>query len=299
MKNIRFTIFAVLLISLISSCNAQQSIETKKMSSNYPETILPKDTTKLWLAEGNPTSQIVTIFLQGGPKDELNFAARGKSIWRYLPNYENYYNIHLHQANTLNTDIFRFSDDFTMDDARKEVDNTSEILYRAIKYFKDKGKTVWVLGHSYGAFIIPHYLATRPSLADKYVIVSGRIDDPKEALTAHIAGYNGVYEDGTNFISEKGRDFSDYNEAAKKYYLGKQRLKAAIGEISYSEALKDIELSNSIYVYNDKDDRVGGLTKQELLFLETKGFQIYKTKYPHGETIYGLVDALTNGILKL
>jgi len=63
--------------------------------------------------------------------------------------------------------------------------------------------------------------------------------------------------------------------------------------------LKDIELSNSIFVYNPKDERIGGLTQQELDFLEVKSFQIYSTKHPHGSTIYGLVDAIKEGNLKL
>lgn len=283
---------------MADSCKAQQFVKNKITNTAYQETTLPKDTTKLWVAEGDPTKQIVTIFLQGGPKDHLSYGMPGKTSWRYLPNFDEYYHIHLHQTNTINEKMFQPTGEFTMEMARKEVDVTSEILYRAIKYFKDKGKTVWMLGHSYSAFIIPHYLATRPPLADKYVIVSGRIDDPQEVVSTHVDGFNGTYENGTNFISERDRDFSDYTEAEKKFYVGKQRLKAAIGEISYSDALKDIELSNSIFVYNPKDERVGGLTQHELLFLETKGFQVYKTKYPHRETIYGLVDALREGKLK-
>lgn len=290
-------IFVLVAITFFSCGQKKQSVDSiDSISLTYPETILPQDTTKLWVSEGDSAKEIITIFLQGGPKDELSFVTRGKTSWRYLPNFNDYYRVHLHQANTLNTDIFRYTGEFTMKMARKEVDNTSEILYRAIKYFKDRNKTVYVMGHSYGAFVIPHYLATRPSLADKYVIASGRIDDPKNAVAAHEKGFNGLYQDGTIFISDEGTEDS---EAATKYYKVKQLLKAAIGEISYSMALTDVDFTNSIYIYNAKDERVGGLTQPELDFLKSKGFQIYRTEHEHSDTVYGLVDAIREGKVKL
>lgn len=295
----KYSFKVLVLCMFIVSCSTVKKVDTEKVKFSYAKTELPKDTTKLWVAEGDSTKQIVTIFLQGGPKDELDFEKRGKSSWRYLPDYKDYYSIHLHQANTLNKQIFLYDCEFTMKMARAEVDNTSEILFRAIKYFKDQGKTVWVMGHSYGAYIIPHYLATRPSLADKYVIISGRIDDPKNVIKAHKKGYNGEYVDGVNFVSEETKDFRDYNRWAIKYYTGKQLLKAAIGEVEYSKALKEVDLSNTIYIYNPTDKRVGGLTNNEISFLKNKGVQVFSTKWEHGYTIRELVDLVETGTLKL
>lgn len=292
----------VLIAILLFSCGQQKQVkgDKNKIVFTYPETILPNDTTKLWVSGGNSRKDIVVIFLQGGPKDELNFATRGKTSWRYLPNFDDYYHIYLHQANTLNSGMFNYKEKFSIEMARKEVENTSEILYRAITYFKKRGKKVMVMGHSYGAFVIPHYLATKPSLADKYIIASGRIDDPKHVVETHLKGYNGEYVDGFTFVSDEDKkDFDKYDEADKKYYSAKQLLKAAIGEISYSKALKDVALNNSIYVYNATDRNVGGLTPAELAFLKRKGFQIYETKHEHGNTIYGVVDALMEGKVKL
>jgi len=283
----------------LTSCKTHTVSSKSNIEFSYTETILPKDTLDLWVSDGDSTKNTVAIFLQGGPKNELSFKTNGKSQWRYLPNFDDYYQIHLHQANTLNPDMFRYDGEFTMEMARKEVDNTSEMLYRSIKYFKERGKTVYVMGHSYGAFIIPHYLSTRPSLADKYVIVSGRIEDPKNAVEAHKKGYNGIYKDGVTFVSEEEKDFSDYDENDMRYYVGKQRLKAAIGEILYSETLKNIDLAGSIYIYTATDERVGGLTEKEKNFLKVKGFQVFGTNHKHGETVYGLVDLVREGKIKL
>ena len=287
---------------LITACSKPKSVINvdKNITFSYPKTEIPKEDTKLWIADGDSTKQTVAIFLQGGPKDVLNFEKKKKSVWRYLPDYEDYYRIHLHQAQTLNPGIFTSESEFTMDMARVEVDNTSEILYRAIKHFKAKGKKVLVISHSYGAFIIPHYLATRPSLADKYVIISGRIDDPKESVEAHSKGFNGTFKNGKTFITDEGiKDFSEYNKWAKLYYRGKQLIKGAIGEVPYSTALKSVDLSNVIYIYSAIDERVGGLTKSEIDFLNSKNVQVFESEREHGHTWKDLIDLIKNGKIKL
>lgn len=300
MKQIVLKLSAIML--LILSCNSKKNVLNinRHIDFTYPKTEIPEDVTKLWVADGDSTKQIVTIFLQGGPNDVLKFEKARKSGWRYLPDYNDYYRIHLHQAQTLNPSIFTSEGDLTMDMARVEVDNTSEILYRAIKHYKDQGKTVYVIGHSYGAFIIPHYLASRPSLADKYIIMSGRIDDPKESVEAHSKGYNGTFVDGKTFISEEGtKDFSDYNKWAKLYYRGKQLIKGAIGEVSYIKALKNVDLSNVTYIYTPTDARVGGLTKKEIDFLESKNTKVFSSTREHGYTWKDFVDLVKAGKIVL
>ncbi|MFK7907987.1 MAG: hypothetical protein AB8B69_22840 [Chitinophagales bacterium] len=297
----KYLIFIFLLTSFchhkIPSTISQQ-IEHK--SPSYPPTILPSDTSKLWVAAGNPEQEVVLILLQGGPKDYLGFVDKGKTSWRYLPNYEQYYRVHLHQANTYNPKIFEYNDSFTLKMAKTEVDNTSEMLYQTIKYFKDRQKTVYVLGHSYGAFIIPHYLSTRPSLADKYVVISGRIDDDPVGLEAHRQGFNGIYvEDGRKFESDKEQDLTDYTESEKKYYQVKQWLKWAIGLPKYSEKLSDIDLSNMTYIYCPNDSRVGRLTEEEIDFLTSKKANVFSTNHKHGHTIRALVDLVAEGKIEL
>lgn len=290
------------IMLLITSCNSPKNVLNidKDITFTYPKTELPEEDEKLWVADGDSTKQIVAIFLQGGPKDVLNFEKKRESGWRYLPDYEDYYRIHLHQAQTLNPSIFTSDGDFTIEMARVEIDNTSEILYRAIKHFKAKGKKVLVIGHSYGAFIIPHYLASRPTLADKYVIISGRLDDPQNVVDAHEKGFSGIYKDGKTFISDEGiKDFSEYNKWAILYYRGKQIIKGAIGEVSYIKALKDVDLTNVTYIYSPTDERVGGLSVEEIDFLKSKKAQVFSSIREHGSTWRDLVDLLKEGKIKL
>lgn len=301
----KFTSLFIVFIALaLGACKEQKQLsstaQTTKIERAYPETILPQDTSKLWVSAGDPAKDIVLILLQGGPKDQLGFAKHGRTTWRYLPDYDQYYRVHLHQATTYNTKIFEYEKEFSLDMAKLEVDNTSEMLYRAIQYFKSRNKTVYVMGHSYGAFIIPHYLATRPSLADKYVVISGRITDNSVALAAHKKGYNGIYiNDGTTFKADNLSHLDDYTVDEEKYYRVKQWLKWAIGLPNYSEELVDVDLSQLTYIYYPNDERVGRLTEQEIKFLESKKASVFSTTHEHGYSIRALVDLVVAGEIQL
>lgn len=296
-KHSLMKLVAVFFSSLL--CSPNQVIAQQEFS--YSKTILPADTTQLWVTDGDATKEKVLILLQGGPKGSLNFVERGStSSWRYLPNYENYFRVHLHQSSTYNPTMFEYEDAFSLEMAKAEVDNSSEMLLRAIQYFKARGKVVYVLGHSFGAFIIPHYLSTRPSLADKYIIISGRIDDDPIGIETHRQGFNGVYmDDGVRMVADDEEYLSDYSEAERKYYNVKQLLKWAIGVPKYSETLKAVDLSNVSYIYYPKDCRVGKLTSEEIAFLKSKKANVFSSNFEHGHTIFELVFLMRTGEIKL
>ncbi len=165
--------------------------------------------------------------------------------------------------------MFDYEGEFSLEMAEKEVDNISEMLYRALAYFKEKGETTIVIGTSYGDYIIPNYLSTRPSLADKYIIIAGRIDDNEQMLEQHLKGFNGEFEeDGITYVPEdENTDLSEYQESEIKEYRVKQLLKGAIGKPRYSQALADKDLSNVIYFYATNDQNVGRFTESEITFL--------------------------------
>ena len=173
------------------------------------------------------------------------------------------------------------------------------MLEHAVDHFKNEGKTVFVLGHSYGAFVIQNYLANYESKADNYGIVSGRINPSKEAQESFLKGINGNFENGTTFVSQNGRDFSQFPKSDLTYYQSRQLLKAAIAEVSFLESLIDVDMSNMIYVYNPADEQVGGMNNEEINFLKIKGVQLYETEHPHSRSIYGFVDAIESGAVSL
>ena len=192
-------LFSLLTVSLYSQQYGQNAISEAENYHQYQATIFPKDTSRLWIGDGNINLDTVLIVGEGGPKRYLDFESNGRVYWEYLSNQDHYYLAVVHQSSTYNSTIFSATD-FTLEDALNEVDNTSEILFIAIKYFKDRGKYVVVIGHSYSAFVIPHYLSTRPSLADKYLITGGRFDANLEQTAYQLKGLNsGFEEDGTTF----------------------------------------------------------------------------------------------------
>ena len=279
--------------------NDKKIISSTENLADYQPLQLPNDITKLWVQEGELTKDTIAIFLQGGPHDYLKVNKNPKTHWRYLPNYKNYSKIHLHHSNTYYPEMFSSKDKFTLENARTETENSSKILYRTISHFKSQGKTVYVFGHSYGAYIIQHYLTTHESIADKYIIVSGRIIDPEIATANQKKGINGSYENGTDYKSNTTASIQARDEIAAKKYHRKQLLKAAIGDIDYSEKLKNIDLEGVIYVYGSKDSRVGRLTQKEITFLESKGVSVFSCNYEHGDTVYGLVEALMKNKIRL
>lgn len=298
-------LLAILLFVLINNCknsNRKTSIvEERKTDSPYSETILPQDTTRLWITDGNIESNTTVIICQGGPSKQLTFQEKGRTSYRYIPNYSNYNIVYLHQAQTYNPDIFNFKQIFSIEMAEKEVDNTSEILYRAIKYFKNKNKIVIVIGTSYGAYIIPNYISTRPSLADKYYVLAGRIDGNSEMVKQHLNGFNGEFEeDGVSYIPEdENVDLSEYSKKELKEYRVRQLLKGAIGEPKYSKELANKDLSNVIYFYATNDQNVGCLSDAEIEFLVSKEVKVFKTNDGHSEVLYRFIDKLSDGSLKL
>lgn len=292
----------LILTAILGGCRTDQENKVSgSIEFSYPKTILTSDTTKLWVENGNIESDTVLIICQGGPSKNLTFIENGRTSYRYIPNYSNYRIAYLHQAQTLNQEMFDYKGEFTVQMAEKEVDNTAEILYRALDYFDQIGKTTIVIGTSYGAYLIPNYLSTRPSLADKYIIIAGRLDDNEKMLEQHLRGFNGEFEeDGITYIpEEENADVSEYPESEIKEYRVKQLLKGAIGQPRYSQELADKDLSNVIYFYATNDQNVGRLTESEIKFLESKKAKIFETNTGHSETLYRFIDKLIDGSLKL
>ncbi len=278
------------------------SEELNEQSVNYAPTILPADTTQLWISEGDIKRDTVLILGDGGPKNQIDYEFNGKIGMAYLPNFKNYYNVNLHQATTYNRDIFNWKDQFTLEMAEKETANSAEILYRAIKYFKDRNKYVVVVGHSYSAFIIPNYLANHPSLADKYIITGGRFKADSLQTAYQLKDINTQFEEGGKAISIPDETRPPNPNRTKKYFqirTAKNLLKAAIGQFDYTQLLANKDLSNVVFLYGKEDRNVGVPTQLELDFLELKGVQTYGVQTDHYNIWKHVIDSVKAGTIKL
>jgi len=266
---------------------------------NYPPTIFPQDTTKLWMSEGAIENDTVLIMGDGGPSNQLGYDYNGKTDWMYLNSFKNYYFVSLHQSSTYNPNIFNWQKSFTLEDGIREINNSSEMMYRAIKYFKDRNKYVVVAGHSYSAFIIPHYIATRPSLADKYFMISGRLNADSLQTFYQLKGFNSKFEkDGKTLIEpDTTRSRPSRTERYYKIRKASEMLKAGLGVRKFTEELKNKDLSNLVVFYGKRDQNVGALSEEEIRFLKSKNAKVMSFNTDHYGVTRPIIDLMDGGKL--
>lgn len=299
-------VITILLIIIVHSCNTTKKDISENLKGqtnyNYSPTVFLKDTTTLWIGEGSIESDTVLIAADGGPKNQLDYAYNGKTQWTYLPGFKNYYFANVHQSSTYNQDIFNWKNDFTLEDGIREVDNSSEMLYRTIKYFKDRNKYVIVVGHSYSAFVIPHYLATRPSLADTYLITGGRLIADSLQTFYQLKGFNsGFEEDGKTLRIPDTMAKRNPNRSDRYYKIrqAKEMLKGGLSIHDFTKGLDTVDLTNLFFFYGLKDQNVGVPYDKELKFLQEKGAKVYGVDTDHYNIWKRVIDSARARTIKL
>jgi len=294
--------FILIVISICSCSKREHVVKTQEAnSSNYKPTLFPKDTTQLWISDSSVEKDTVLIIGEGGPKNSLDYADNGRTYWEYLNNFKNYQSIVIHQSSTYNTNIFN-AEKFSLSDGYKEADNSAEILYRSIKYFKDRNKYVIVAGHSYSAFIIPYYIANRPSLADRYLITGGRLNADSIQTLYQLKGYNSSFKKDAKTLIIPDTTLPRKKHRTNRYFKVRQVkefLKAGIGNYKFTDELANKDLSNLIFFYGKRDENVGIPSKEELDFLKTKKAKVYGVDTNHYNIWKRVIDSLRVGTIKL
>jgi hypothetical protein len=283
MKTLTRTLLASITASFyLLGCNQADIEEPIK---EYQPTQISEDITDLFEARGNENADTVWVFEQGGPKGQLFLGTLYK-----LPNYDNYLHVYAHQVLTYNSDLYDRT--LTEERAGLEVDVQSEILHKVIQYFKDQGKTVIAIGHSYGAFVMAHYLAKEGSeLADKFVLMAGRLDIEQIVYEGLLAGQFYIYPDYQTPALHP--TFEATKEARTELYIAGVTFKPR-----YTQELSNVDLSKVIYVFANDDDLVGRLTTLEKDFLNSKNVQLVEIESggheamfspPYNQIIYELM----------
>lgn len=214
---------------------------------------------------GNPESEVVVVNTQGGPMPEL-LDFDFKMMINEL-DAGNVLYVNVHQVQTKNPELFEKSD-VTFEQAKNYDKVTIENLHKVITYFKEKlNKKVVVLGISYGAFVTQELIATYGvDIADKYLIMVGRLDIDTEFWNAFSEGKMGMFKYNT-----KGKAKMKFRKQGEVIERNMSRLAAGLGYNRYTERLENIkDLSKVTYVYGDRDEQVGGLSAEEISFLQAK-----------------------------
>ena len=301
----KYIIIASVLINiliLISSCSifspsqkkTKVTIDELNFKIDSTSTVLkqqlkdlPTNVSEHMVVLGNTNSETILINTQGGPMTSLQMYEYLYMIHQagILPK-DSLLFVNVHQYQTLRTKEFE-TGLINYEDAKKFDEESTKYLAETVKYFKNKDRKVVVLGISFGAFVVEDLLTNYEPIADKYIIVVGRLDMPEEVWTAFSKGnYVGFkYKKGVPHIEKftakeagmgGGNSIGDKNTSI---------LAAGLGYKRFTVLLKDKDLSKVEYVYGTKDDQVGRLSSKEINFLQSKGITPIKYEKDHSGTI--------------
>ncbi|MCY4524718.1 MAG: hypothetical protein OXB84_08270, partial [Halobacteriovoraceae bacterium] len=246
----------------------------------------------------NINSNVILLVSQGGPSSVLAsrpYTDSSTGASESAPEFMNWYPyfnvVHVHQAQTLaknsevdGLDARLLSGDkiISMAESRKAALKSAEILYKVAKHFKDQEKTVYVLTHSFGSFVILHTLAYHENVFDKIVVTAGRVDMPLTVVNAFKNRCGGTFaENAVDFTVKDCSEIQQMNIVEKNKLLSGLRLQAAFGENRYSRLLGNKNLDNLMYVYGSRDESVGKLSSSEITFLRNKDAVVLEKNSDH------------------
>lgn len=239
---------------------------------------------------GNAEADTVVIVTQGGP---VTFLLGPEVLVEEVGqlNPEQVQLVSVHQAQTLEPDRF-IAADISFDDAKAADAASVAMLADVVAYFKDQGKTVHVVGFSFGAFMVQDLLATQGNIADGYLIKVGRVDMPDEVWTEFSEGRAVGFVDGVEIVKF---DIADAGMGGETPEADRNmaRLAAGLGHKRYTELLADVDLSNVVYVYGDVDEQVGRLSEAEVAFLESQSATVIEYEGGHATPAEVTQDAIS------
>lgn len=277
----------VMLVAFFSilACSCSNDDDRPPVKEEEPAIVITEiaeDIKELIYFQGDEKAKTVLINIPGGPDTEFNpdivdlIFATSKTT--------DILNVTVHQAQTLDSTIVKGTD-ITLDQAIGFNTESIEMLDKVIAYFKAQGRTVYVFGFSFGAFVTQELIAKKGiDSADKYLIMTGRLDMNDLLWQASSEGKEGWFENGVTPTVE-----TDPHPEVKERNL--IRLSAGLGMNRYTQLLDPIEdLSNLTYIYGATDEAVGSLTDEEVQFLESKNTNIIAGSGGHGETFFEFIE---------
>ncbi|WP_282079173.1 hypothetical protein [Aquimarina algiphila] len=276
LHSITTTVLIVIFSIFICSCSNDDDGTPPKVITE-----LSQDIKDLIYFQGDEKAPTVLITIPGGPSTE--FATDVVDQFSGFLNPKDILTVTVHQAQTLNPDIVA-GNDITLTQASSFNTETIEMLSKVTTYFKDQGRTVYVLGLSFGSFVTQDLIAKKGiDSADKYLIVTGRLDMNDVIWQGAAEGRNGFFENGVTPIVETdpALDIKDRNL---------NRISAGFSMNRYTQLFNTIsDLSNVTYIYGGIDQAVGSLTPSEVQFLESKNTNVIVGPGDHNTTLENFI----------
>lgn len=280
MTNFKFSKFGksvMLLVSLsvfLTSCSKKE----KDPEPTVVITELSEEIKDLIYFKGNERASTVVVNLQGGPDISIS-TFEVDSIFETVDTTDLLV-VNVHQSQSLDPSIVT-GDEITLEQAIDFNAESIEMLDQVIRFFKDQGRTVYVFGASFGAFVAQELIATKGiDVADKYLIMIGRLDIEDVMWQGLAEGKFGYFLNGVTPVLdlEPSMDVLDKN-------MGK--VSAALGMNRYTQLLSmEEDLSDITYIYGSVDQFVGRLTAEEVEFLESKKAKVIRGSGGHDATFF-------------
>ena len=234
---------------------------------------MPDSLRRLGHSIGNSHSDIVLLSCPGGPEFDLNYTEFKRSYEEtYKLDLEKIFIINVHQYQTLYPEKFMDKEYiYSFDECKTYVTHNALYVNQLIHFFKSQGKTVYVVGCSYGGFIVSDAIAQGGNIADGYILTSSRVDMTPELWKIFASGQFTIFDDdATSIIPADNIDYP-----LPEYLLDcMAKMAAGLGHKRYSELLQNTDLSNVTYLTGTKDKAVGKLTPDEIAFLKSKGANV-------------------------
>jgi len=253
-----------------------------KPEKKHVPTILPNDINKLFESRGSLEKDTAFVFVQGGPMLELEIDDYDPFI--HMPN-KDILRIYPLQAQILNPHLLVANPVLTKEQSEFEHQQSVEILHRTIAHLKNLGKTVFVIGHSYGGAISIAYLNAHGNEADKLIIMGNDFDEDMRSFEGVKNGKFVRWKDGTepylrSFYNGIPDDYPKKKDLDRELDNITMLIKTN-NEKRFTRLLRDKDLSNVIVVSAKFDEANGRTSQKEFDFLKSKNVDVVETYGDH------------------
>ncbi len=241
-----FTI-TLLFLFVIPFLHAQNNIDLNSLP----------DVDDIMVQSSNLDADTIIIGMHGGPTDMLY--PGDFDFFQQTPSFSV---VEVMQYQHYNPEILQDSE-VTLDQGIVYNDTTVAMLQKVVLNFTDQGKTVVIMGHSFGAFIMTEYVDDY-GMDDVHRVIpmAGRMNINDEFWMAYEAGYGGYFGgDGLDPIIPTEMDDEDVWATMK--------LMAGLGYNRWIDSLATEDLTKFMYVYGEYDEAVGRLLPEETNMIES------------------------------
>lgn len=280
---VKLLLFSTAFFLLTTACRRRVlSPEEEAEAMNNSGVMLNSETMQLGNFFGNVFSNEILIHVQGGPFTELKTNDL-KDLLTKTDRANNFFIFNLHQTQTLEPQ--EFVDEISFGKAKTNNQRSVDFLQEVIQYFKAQERKVYVMGTGFGAYLVQELLVREGTdVADRYLIMGGRLDMPELVWQSFSEGNTGGFIDGTT-------PFTGAPSTLTATQKNLNKLVAGLAFKRYTEELAQYhDLTNVTYCYGTKDESFGQLTQNERALLITRQANLLDFEGGHQTAIEELLD---------